>query len=466
LVKTKAFSIAAAAALVACGAEEARSPQATTPAPVAFAQLFEWKWPDVARECEEVLGEAGYSAVQVSPPNEHIEGPAWWTRYQPVSYKIESRSGTREEFADMVERCNAVGVGIYADAVINHMAGFPEGIGVAGSRFSEYDYPEVPYDVDDFHHCGLNERDTVVNYDSLEEFQSCQLGTLDDLDTGKPEVQARIAAYLNDLLNLGVAGFRLDAVKHIHHDELHAILQLVDGDPFIYQEVIDRGGEAINAANYLRDGHVTEFKYAATILDAFEHGNLDALTEFWSAQGWLPVNGAIVFVDNHDIQRGHAFGNEVVNYKDGQRYELAVAFMLAHPYGYPLIMSSYGFETDQDGPPQVSPHDAGGCGAAWICEHRRGARTAMLKFRRATIGTELVNWQIIDNRVLSFGRGDKGHVLINTHDEAISVSVSTGLATGTHVDLLGSGDITVGDHGQLSISVEPLSVVAILADSE
>ena len=28
---------------------------------------------------------------KVSPPNEHIQGPTWWTRYQPVSYKMESR---------------------------------------------------------------------------------------------------------------------------------------------------------------------------------------------------------------------------------------------------------------------------------------------------------------------------------------------------------------------------------------
>lgn len=34
----------------------------------------------------------------------------WWQRYQPVSYKLYSRSGTPEQFADMVRRCNAVGV--------------------------------------------------------------------------------------------------------------------------------------------------------------------------------------------------------------------------------------------------------------------------------------------------------------------------------------------------------------------
>ena len=81
-----------------------------------FVHLFEWKWTDIASECETVLGPAGYKAVQVSPPQEHSITPSfdWSERYQPVSYSVaRSRSGTGAEFADMVSRCNAVGVGIY-----------------------------------------------------------------------------------------------------------------------------------------------------------------------------------------------------------------------------------------------------------------------------------------------------------------------------------------------------------------
>src|SRR5690554_7512158 len=62
----------------------------------AFVHLFEWTWSDVAQECENFLGPKGFSAVQVSPPQEHIQGSAWWTRYQPVSYQLNSRSGDRK----------------------------------------------------------------------------------------------------------------------------------------------------------------------------------------------------------------------------------------------------------------------------------------------------------------------------------------------------------------------------------
>ena len=458
--------LCAALAVAGCGPDE--PPVAERHAPLheggVFVHLFEWHWPDVAAECENVLGPAGYTAVQVSPPNEHITGPAWWTCYQPVSYLIESRSGSREEFADMIERCEAAGVAVYADAITNHMAGFDSGVGVAGSEYSEYNYP-VPYTFDDFHHCGRNEDDRIENYQDLYEVQNCQLGTLDDLDTGKPGVQEKLAAYLNDLLSLGVSGFRMDAVKHVWHDEVAAILERVEGEPFVYQEVIDRGGEPIDAMDYLDTGLVTEFKYSPVIVEAFENGNLDALADFWMQAGWLPPDKAVVFVDNHDVQRGHAASGDIVNYKDGARYDLAVAFMLAHPYGYPMVMSSYAFEDDQQGPPASSPRDAAvGCGAEWICEHRRATIASFVKFRRATHGTKLAHWQIVDDAVVSFSRGDTGHIVINTGEAPASVEVPTTLPAGEYADIVSAQSAgSVGDDGLLRATVDARRAFAILS---
>ncbi|KHJ85703.1 hypothetical protein OESDEN_14565 [Oesophagostomum dentatum] len=80
-----------------------------------MVHLFEWKWTDIANECESFLQHFAYGAVQISPPNEHItltqnKDMPWWVRYQPVSYKIISRSGNEEQFRDMVDRCNKVGI--------------------------------------------------------------------------------------------------------------------------------------------------------------------------------------------------------------------------------------------------------------------------------------------------------------------------------------------------------------------
>ncbi|CAF1547390.1 unnamed protein product, partial [Didymodactylos carnosus] len=135
--------------------------------------LFEWKWNDIAAECERFLGPKGYSGVQVSPPNEHAildyANRPWYERYQPVSYKLISRSGTEEEFIDMVNRCNAVGVRIYVDAVINHMAaGGIVGSGGSSYSTSEKSYPAVPYSSWDFSDNMCNTASGgIENYDDI-----------------------------------------------------------------------------------------------------------------------------------------------------------------------------------------------------------------------------------------------------------------------------------------------------------
>ena len=44
----------------------------TVPGRTTLIHLFEWKWADIAAECERFLAPKGYAGVQVSPPNEHL----------------------------------------------------------------------------------------------------------------------------------------------------------------------------------------------------------------------------------------------------------------------------------------------------------------------------------------------------------------------------------------------------------
>ena len=39
-----------------------------------MVHLFQWKFNDIANECETVLGPKGFDAVQITPPNEHKQG--------------------------------------------------------------------------------------------------------------------------------------------------------------------------------------------------------------------------------------------------------------------------------------------------------------------------------------------------------------------------------------------------------
>lgn len=54
---------------------------------------------------------------------------------------------------------------------------------------------------------------------------------------------------------------------------------------------------------------------------------------------------AVVFTDNHDNQRGHgAGGASILTFWDPRLYKMAVGYMLAHPYGFTRVMSSYSWD--------------------------------------------------------------------------------------------------------------------------
>ena len=137
----------------------------------------------------------------------------------------------------MVNRCKAVGVGIYVDAVINHMAAL-------GRNF-----PEVPYGTNDFHSCT-----TTINYSNAWSIQHCDLLGLNDLKTEADCARAKLANYLNDLTSLGVAGFRLNAAKHMPPVDISNIVGRLAGTPYISQEVIRGAGEPVQTEQYTQNG--------------------------------------------------------------------------------------------------------------------------------------------------------------------------------------------------------------------
>jgi alpha-amylase len=439
------------------------------PTPAPFVHLFEWKWNDIAEECEQVLSPNGYGGVQVSPPNEHAviaeADYPWWQRYQPVSYQIVSRSGDRAQFATMVSRCHAVGVKIYADVVINHMAAISQGVGSAGTSFTRYNYPGL-YRPEDFHTC----RHGIGDYNNHDEVTNCELVGLPDLNTSSPSVQRTIANYLTDLLSLGVDGFRVDAAKHIQTDDLAAILRLAkhDSPPFVYQEVIDPGTEAVRKNEYYQNGHVIEFEYGKMVGEAFlgkDGQDLAQLGNLASSLRLMPSEKAIVFIDNHDKQRGHGGGGNYLTYKDGKLYDLANIFMLAYPYGIPQVMSSYDFSSSDQGPPsdEQGHTQAIDCSEKWVCEHRRETIAPMVKFHNQVADAPLANWWSEGNQI-AFSRGELGFVVINREDEALTRTFQTGLSSGFYCNIIDGecvSEVRVNWKGEATVTVEGMGAIAI-----
>ena len=467
-----------------------------------FVQLFEWKWTDIANECQQVLGPAGYKAVQISPPEEHAmqDSHTWSERYQPVSYSIaRSRSGDSTEFVNMVQRCKAAGVDIYVDAVINHMAVTPSpGVGSNGTPYSKYNYQPL-YGPTDFHTpC------TVSNYADAANVQDCELFGLPDLNTGLPSVRQKIAGYLIMLARLGVAGFRVDAAKHIQQVELDDIFTIVDSTmraegraiPYYLLEVSSGPGEALTPHDFFGEGYrsgaaadITEFTFQG-VGDKFLGTGGQHLSQLnpngpqgsqFSAAAWglMPSDKAVVFLENHDTQ--HDVGR--ISYRDGQTFRLANVWMLAQPYGYPVILSSYAFNRPLEnsmGPPSDASGNTNDVTCAtsletatdgqWVCEHRDPMIAGMVAFRRLVAGTAIANWWDDGANAIAFSRGNKGFVAISREAVPVDTAIATGMPPGSYCDVLTGGlagtacagaGITVDSTGTVQLHLAANSAIAI-----
>ncbi|MBO1334452.1 carbohydrate-binding module family 20 domain-containing protein [Streptomyces sp. VRA16 Mangrove soil] len=448
-------SVAAALAVLAGAAAAVTVPAPAQAAPSGdkdvTAVMFEWNFASVAKECTDTLGPAGYGYVQVSPPNERVQGSQWWTAYQPVSYKIATRLGDRAAFKSMIDTCHAAGVKVVTDTVINHMAN-SSGTGTGGSSYSKYDYPGT-YSSADMDDCTTD----INNYADRWNVQHCELSGLPDLDTGEENVRKTIAGYLNDLLSLGVDGFRVDAAKHIAVEDLENIKsRLTDPNAYMKLETIGASGEAVRPSEYEAVGDPQEFTYAYDLKRVFGSEKLSYLKNFGEAWGYLPSNKASVFVTNHDTERG----GTTLTYKDGATYTLAQIFSLAWPYGSPDVHSGYEFTDTAAGGPNSRQVNA--CYTdGWKCQHAWREVASMVAWRNTAHGEAVTDWWDNGGNQIAFGRGAKAYVAINHESSSLTRTFQTSLPAGDYCDVQSGKGVTVNSSGQFTATLGANTALAL-----
>jgi alpha-amylase len=464
------------------------------------ANLFEWNWPSVAKECTTVLGPNGYGAVQVAPPQDSVKRTAlgngsdtvlhpWWEVYQPVDYHLTSRMGNEAQFKSMVATCRRAGVQVIVDAVINHMTG-QGNLSYGGVSYTKYNYAGL-YSPADFHRspadCPVaatpgngDQNGSIADFNNYTQVFNCELVGLSDLRTSSTKVRDTLAAYLNKLLSYGVSGFRVDAAKHIGQTDLTAIEsrlhRTVDGTkPYIALEVGTGSPGRISPFAFEDQGSLLGFDYASQIQSAFRSyttdpgGNIGDLKVFGQQAGLLPSAKSLAFVENHDTERN----GSTLNYKSDAN-TIATEFMLAYGYGKPTVYASFAWNTPDDSPPS----DAGGmvtdtnCSGGWVCVDRFTGVAHMVGWHNYAGSAKVTNWWDDGDNLASFSRGDRAWIAINNETAAKTITVTTGLRSGRYCDIIHgaasrhrcSGPvITVGSHGRATVTVPAKDSVAIYA---
>ncbi|MFJ9538211.1 carbohydrate-binding module family 20 domain-containing protein [Streptomyces sp. NPDC101225] len=456
-VAAGALALAGAVALPAASAHAD-----TTAKGDVIANLWEWNWNSIASECTNILGPAGYGAVQVAPPAESLKQSSyyWWDVYQPYSYDLNSRFGTKAQFAAMITACHGAGVKVYTDAVINHTAA-QTGTGYNGTTItSKYDTPE--WDRGDYHDssdCPTSDL-TIQDYSNLTQVQNCELLGLPDLRTGSDSVRAGLADYLNSQLALGVDGFRVDAAKHIPETDLAAIESKLTNTtagtaPYVFQEIYP--GSTPQPADYYASGDVLDFTYASRMKSAFQ-GNVSDLSSLESS-GILPAANSVSFVTNHDTERNGLH----LSYKDGDTYKLANLFQLAYRWATPTVFAGWEWTQSDQAPPNTSGFvtDTDCSDGTWYCLDRDTGVVGMVAWHNAAGSAAVSDWQTKSSDVIGFGRSGAGFFALNNGSSAATYTFATGMADGTYKNVVDGGASTVTvSGGSASLTVPAKSAVA------
>ncbi|NXC76744.1 AMYP amylase, partial [Anhinga anhinga] len=389
----------------------------TLPGRTSIVHLFEWRWADIALECERYLAPNGFGGVQISPPNENViitdPSQPWWERYQPVSYKLCTRSGNETEFRDMVTRCNNAGVHIYVDAVINHMCGANAGAGnhaTCGSYFNAKteDFPAVPYSGWDFNDGKCKSRSgDVENYHDVSQVRDCRLVSLLDLALEKDYVRSKVAEYMNSLIDIGVAGFRIDAAKHMWPGDVKAILDKLKDlntrwfsagtKPFIYQEVIFYFFNCTLQPYFLQ----TRYRLSPTV-------------QVMLCLSW--DRAAFRFKIYRNLRRFRMEAENKFTARLRKNEENRFKYNFASK---PNNILSSGSASSLK---QLT---------AVACVFRN-----MVIFRNVVDGQPFSNWWDNGSNQVAFGRGNKGFIVFNNDDWSLNVTLQTGLPAGTYCDVI------------------------------
>lgn len=419
---------------------------------------WSWNFPAIADNMK-AIADAGFTMVQTSPVqncynpegsskklfDENVAEGNWYYYYQPTDWKIGNQIvGSREEMKAMMDSAAKYNIKVIVDVLPNHTAFDVDAV-------SEDFYKAVGGRDKMYHTQGLN---PVQDYNDRLQCTLWGSGGLPDVNTENPDFQKYYMEFVNDLLSLGVKGFRYDTAKHIgvHSDPVDSAAGVKENDfwdvatgrksvkgvklavpydsLFVYGEVLqDRNVPEKEYADYFGQ---TASGYGHVIREMLEKKSANGLDIVnWHHQA--APEFLTTWVESHDT---YCNAHESAHLTDDQ-IRTAWVFLTARQNGTPLFFS----------------RPAGSSRSNYWGDNIMGARgneefmhpevVAVNKFRQAMSGQK-EDIRISDNgQVLLVNRGKKGAAIVNIGNFANQLDLPTSLPDGKYKDIVYGKEFTV-----------------------
>lgn len=469
--KTFLTPMAAMLVLAGCNGGDGNTGPAVATNDDVILHAWSWSFDTIAANMRDIAA-SGYAYVQTSPantcfvgedggmalfsmPGDSVKGK-WYYYYQPTDWKIGNYLlGNRDQFKAMMDSAAKYNVKVIVDVLPNHTA---------------VDHTAVLPDLDAavgghdklFHANGFTD---IVDYNDRYECTTGKMGGLPDVNTENPDFQTYYMNYVNDLLSLGVKGFRYDTAKHIGlpsdprdslaernnfwdvatgREAVKGIRLAVPADSlFIYGEVLQ--DKNVKEAEYAEYMNLTASSYGHALRNVLEKGdfNADSLL-IWHH----PADGSklVTWVESHDT---YANQHESAGLTDEQ-IRMGWVFLASRSQGTPLFFSRPAGSTRQNywGNNRV--------GARGNDEFKHPEVVAANKFRQDMSGQPETITPSADGKSVGIARGERGEVIINFSNEPQTVDIKTPLPDGEYKDKV-YGTVFVVKNGTLTGQLNPLT---------
>lgn len=413
--------------------------------------VWSWSFPEIGKNMKRIA-DAGFTMIQTSPVqscfspeggNKKIfdqtggEGN-WYHYYQPTDWKIGNNIvGSREQMKEMMDSAAKYNIRVIVDVLPNHTAFDVDVVSddlvkAAGGRDKLY------------HSQGLL---PVRDYNNRLECTLWGSGALPDVNTENPDFQKYYMQFVNDLLSLGVRGFRYDTAKHIgvHSDPVDTASGVKEND---FWDVAT-GRKAVKGVKLavpydelfvygevLQDKNVPEKEYA-------DYFGQTASGFGWHLRQALEKNTAkdidlvdwrhesapeylTTWVESHDT---YCNAHESAALTDEQ-IRVGWVYLTARQNGTPLFFSRPAGSTRDN---YYGNNVLGACGND---EYFHPEVAAVNKFRTAMKGQREDLQKSETGQVLLVNRGKKGAAVVNISGIAAKVELPTGLPDGTYRDVV------------------------------
>lgn len=442
---------------------------------------WSWNFPTITKNMRQIA-EAGYTIVQTSPVQHcwHPEGTSkaiwgkradngepegWWFYYQPLDWKIGNYIvGTKEQLQEAINEANKYGIKIIIDVLPNHVA-------FDINAVSPDYYKAVGGRKKMFHSKGL---EPVKDYNDRYQCTLQGCGGLPDVNTENPKMQAYYMNFVNELLAMGVRGFRYDTAKHIGVpsdpvDKAKGVkandfwdvalgfksvrgvrLALPADSLFIYGEVLQ--DRTVPEKEYAKYFGMTASGYGWNLRNALEKHSAKGI-DLASWHHSIAPEHLTTWVESHDT---YCNANESASIPD-EMIRCGWVLITARQNGNPLFFSRPAGSTRENFWGKNVLGEAGND------EYFHPEVVAVNKFRSRMCGMVEDLQQSESGEVLLVNRGNKGAAVINLASKARSLDLKTALPDGEYLDVVYKQPFVV-ENGRLKGVCKAATTYILLAN--